>query len=519
MEKEKAEEHRQQFAEHFLEDNEREQLVSLNGLTKSNGTRQDSNDTKDVAKQNKGESNSNTTSTDAELLTQENTVYDNINSDDVDNFYAIDTKIDKEVETVARRKSGMLNWLLLDDQEIEEWNELVGSLGSSCCYCSWPQTAPFRPITEHDYKAIAESQLALLFDFEEETQGGGSRGALAEGLVVVEMRRRRRGVGAGVNSRAPFCFKVSRESHRLINSKGATTCNGLTRHPARASNLAVDDAISNEFRAALIPDVEGQMVDDGALFMAVDEDEAEFPSAPRYAMMPDAMKNAMKRGLRIHCCTGNIPTFCMVFLAASSPFTVNSHWLQIPLNPVATCTLRRIMLQNRPLIVPLHVAGQITAGRSSEPATKSAIEPVTLGVDVAFLAANPSNASIALVRDVDAPNVAVLTICNSLETAPPDEEPWYDSDDESVTSLEETPSNFDLQGYFPTKTPAIINAAPEDMFSPLANDNQTSKALFSQCPPSNAHFHGSPFPLTQVDKLMLLIQSHYSIRSFSSDNE
>ncbi|MCO5554895.1 hypothetical protein L7F22_008433 [Adiantum nelumboides] len=43
-------------------------------------------------------------------------------------------------------------------------------------------------------------------------------------------------------------------------------------------------------------------------------------------------------------------------------------------------------------------------------------------------------------------------------------------------------ANLDLQGFFQTKTPAPLNGATEDMFSPLAGDNPTFKALFTQNP-------------------------------------
>ncbi|MCO5563630.1 hypothetical protein L7F22_017277 [Adiantum nelumboides] len=43
-------------------------------------------------------------------------------SDEVDSNPTTEVKIDKEAEAMAKRKSGMPNWLLPDDQEGEEWN-------------------------------------------------------------------------------------------------------------------------------------------------------------------------------------------------------------------------------------------------------------------------------------------------------------------------------------------------------------------------------------------------------------
>ncbi|MCO5548224.1 hypothetical protein L7F22_001681 [Adiantum nelumboides] len=43
-------------------------------------------------------------------------------TEEVDSTFAIETRIDKEAKAVARRKSGMPNWLHLEDLKIEEWN-------------------------------------------------------------------------------------------------------------------------------------------------------------------------------------------------------------------------------------------------------------------------------------------------------------------------------------------------------------------------------------------------------------
>ncbi|MCO5566377.1 hypothetical protein L7F22_020054 [Adiantum nelumboides] len=49
-------------------------------------------------------------------------MYSDSDTEEVDNNYAAVTRTKKEAEAVARSKNGMPNWLLQDDQEIEEWN-------------------------------------------------------------------------------------------------------------------------------------------------------------------------------------------------------------------------------------------------------------------------------------------------------------------------------------------------------------------------------------------------------------
>ncbi|MCO5557025.1 hypothetical protein L7F22_010580 [Adiantum nelumboides] len=72
-------------------------------------------------KQKKSSSSSTTAITEEELPTMDK-IYEGTSSEEVDTNYAAETSNEKEVEAMARRKIGMPNWLLLDDQEIEEWN-------------------------------------------------------------------------------------------------------------------------------------------------------------------------------------------------------------------------------------------------------------------------------------------------------------------------------------------------------------------------------------------------------------
>ncbi|MCO5573196.1 hypothetical protein L7F22_026963 [Adiantum nelumboides] len=49
-------------------------------------------------------------------------MYEDCSNDEVDSNPIVEVRIDKEAEAMAKRKSGMPNWLLPNDQEVEEWN-------------------------------------------------------------------------------------------------------------------------------------------------------------------------------------------------------------------------------------------------------------------------------------------------------------------------------------------------------------------------------------------------------------
>ncbi|MCO5596825.1 hypothetical protein L7F22_050895 [Adiantum nelumboides] len=120
-EDEKVEEQRQQFPKHFIKRNEGVRTVTLNGQAEGNGPTREPNDTAQNEEQKqKKASNSSSTTTGEELLIEDR-IYDSSN-EDVESNSTAETKTDKEAEAMAKRKSGLPNWLLPDDQEIEEWN-------------------------------------------------------------------------------------------------------------------------------------------------------------------------------------------------------------------------------------------------------------------------------------------------------------------------------------------------------------------------------------------------------------
>ncbi|MCO5552309.1 hypothetical protein L7F22_005820 [Adiantum nelumboides] len=49
-------------------------------------------------------------------------IYEYCSNDEVDSNPTAEIRTDKQAEAMAKRKSGMPNWLLPDDQEVEEWN-------------------------------------------------------------------------------------------------------------------------------------------------------------------------------------------------------------------------------------------------------------------------------------------------------------------------------------------------------------------------------------------------------------
>ncbi|MCO5568457.1 hypothetical protein L7F22_022156 [Adiantum nelumboides] len=68
-------------------------------------------------------SNSSTsTANTEEKLTPSKKIYEYCNNDEVDSNRTVEVRFDKEAEAMAKRKSGMPNLLLPDDQEVEEWN-------------------------------------------------------------------------------------------------------------------------------------------------------------------------------------------------------------------------------------------------------------------------------------------------------------------------------------------------------------------------------------------------------------
>ncbi|MCO5558747.1 hypothetical protein L7F22_012333 [Adiantum nelumboides] len=69
----------------------------------------------------KSSTNTNTANTEEEVSPSEQ-MYEYCSNDEVDNNPIVKVKTDKEAEAMAKRKSGMPNWLLPDDQEVEEWN-------------------------------------------------------------------------------------------------------------------------------------------------------------------------------------------------------------------------------------------------------------------------------------------------------------------------------------------------------------------------------------------------------------
>ncbi|MCO5558696.1 hypothetical protein L7F22_012282 [Adiantum nelumboides] len=149
LNKQKAKEQHQQFLENFLQSNVGERLASLNGLTDINGQAECPNDTRQEKlpkqtdssskssgndrpndtgqteepkekKSSNSSSTANDTTNDEELPRDK--IYDESSSEEVDGTFDAKTRTDKETKIVARRKSGMPNRLLLDDQKIEEWN-------------------------------------------------------------------------------------------------------------------------------------------------------------------------------------------------------------------------------------------------------------------------------------------------------------------------------------------------------------------------------------------------------------
>ncbi|MCO5580009.1 hypothetical protein L7F22_033875 [Adiantum nelumboides] len=147
LDKQKAEEQRQQFSENFLQSNVGERPGSLNGLTEAYGKAENLNDTgqeelpkltgssstsstndmpndtgsTEESKQKKSSSSSSTANGEEEL--PKDRIYDEeSSSEEVDSTYAAETRTDKEAEAVAKRKSGMPNWLLPEDKKLEEWN-------------------------------------------------------------------------------------------------------------------------------------------------------------------------------------------------------------------------------------------------------------------------------------------------------------------------------------------------------------------------------------------------------------
>ncbi|MCO5552146.1 hypothetical protein L7F22_005656 [Adiantum nelumboides] len=79
----------------------------------------DTNSTKE-SKEKKSDSNSITANGEEKMLNDR--IYEESSSEEVDSTYVAETRTDKEAKAVAKRKSGMPNWLLLDNQKIEEWN-------------------------------------------------------------------------------------------------------------------------------------------------------------------------------------------------------------------------------------------------------------------------------------------------------------------------------------------------------------------------------------------------------------
>ncbi|MCO5609678.1 hypothetical protein L7F22_063909 [Adiantum nelumboides] len=76
---------------------------------------------KDSDKQ-KGSSSTTTANTEEEVSPSEQ-MYEYYSNDEVDNNPTAKVRTNKDAEALDKRKSGMPNWLLLvDDQEVEEWN-------------------------------------------------------------------------------------------------------------------------------------------------------------------------------------------------------------------------------------------------------------------------------------------------------------------------------------------------------------------------------------------------------------
>ncbi|MCO5591343.1 hypothetical protein L7F22_045325 [Adiantum nelumboides] len=70
---------------------------------------------------NKQKSSTNTANNE-EVESSLEQIYEYCSDDEVDSNPTVEVKIDKEAKAMAKRKSGMPNWLLPDDQEVEEWN-------------------------------------------------------------------------------------------------------------------------------------------------------------------------------------------------------------------------------------------------------------------------------------------------------------------------------------------------------------------------------------------------------------
>ncbi|MCO5601430.1 hypothetical protein L7F22_055551 [Adiantum nelumboides] len=79
----------------------------------------DTGSTKESKQKNRSSNNS---FANAEEELPRDKIYEESSSEEVDSTYAAETRTDKEAKAMARRKSGMPTWLLLEDQKIEEWN-------------------------------------------------------------------------------------------------------------------------------------------------------------------------------------------------------------------------------------------------------------------------------------------------------------------------------------------------------------------------------------------------------------
>ncbi|MCO5587501.1 hypothetical protein L7F22_041450 [Adiantum nelumboides] len=102
----------------FFESNEGERPVSFNGQSEDSIPLPSS--ATDQNKESNKQKSSTSTANNEEVSSSEQ-IYEYCSNDEVDSNPTAEVRTDKKAEAMAKRKSGMPNWLLPDDQEVEEW--------------------------------------------------------------------------------------------------------------------------------------------------------------------------------------------------------------------------------------------------------------------------------------------------------------------------------------------------------------------------------------------------------------
>ncbi|MCO5589255.1 hypothetical protein L7F22_043221 [Adiantum nelumboides] len=90
-----------------------------------------------------------------EALTPSKKIYEYYSNDEVDSNPTTEVAADKETKAMAKRKSGMPNWLLPNPQEVEEWN-----LGSE-------EDPKMIKINKHSKKELKDKAWNLLLKFKD----------------------------------------------------------------------------------------------------------------------------------------------------------------------------------------------------------------------------------------------------------------------------------------------------------------------------------------------------------------